>query len=294
MTKATRFTARTLAAVLVAGGLVAATAAPSGGQTREVVEVRGDAYGLFVEVETDIDGGGELPLGALIDAANDGDQARIESLLADAGVDLDAVASAPNPEGTVSLTFGPTPEVTLPPDGGSFSDSLADINLLDLLLVGIAEVSTEGALGPDGFAESDATLTRFSLAEIFGIEVLNANCNADLEGVSGGTDILDGDSIVGPLPETPDPNEVFFEDSGTIGPFAFEILAVLNEQEADADDISVNGLHLSASLSFLPPKGGDPILLIGADLIASHVSCGVTAVEIPPPPPVRVEPTFAG
>jgi hypothetical protein len=202
MTKGTRFSVRALAAALVAGGLVAAAAAPSGGQTQEVVEVRGDAYGIFVEVQTDITGGDELPFGDLIAAANDGDQARIESLLEGAGVDLESVASQPNPQGTISLTFGPTPEVTLPPEGGSFSDSELDINLLDLLLIGIAEVSTEGELGPNGFAQSDATLTRFSVPEIFGIEVLNANCNADLEGVSGGTNILNGDSIAGELPET--------------------------------------------------------------------------------------------
>jgi hypothetical protein len=296
MTKGTRFTVRALAAALVAGGLVAAAATPSGGQTQEVVEVRGDAYGIFVEVQTDITGGNELPFGELIEAANDGDQARIESLLEGAGVDPESVASQPNPQGTISLTFGPTPEVTLPPEGGSLSDEESSINLFDLLLIGLAEVSTEGELGPNGFAQSDANLTRFSVPEVFSIQELNANCNADLGGVSGDTTILNGDSIAGELPDNPAPNEVFVDESGSIGPFGFEILAVLNEQESDPDDISVNGAHVTASLTFFP-KEGDPILLIGVEMIASHVSCGLTAVEIPPPPPVRpvqAQPRFTG
>jgi hypothetical protein len=297
MSKTRQIAARTAAALLVVGGLIAVAAAPGDSQTVEVGATRGDAYGILLDLTSDL--GDEeidtLPIGDILEAANAGNQEEVASLIASTGIDFEAAAATPNPE-AVAVTVGPIPFVTQPPDGsgGLFTDSLADYSLLGLLGFELAEVATEGVLGPDGFSASTADIENYFLDGIAGASAINVACDADLDGVSGATALVDGGSILGPFPETPGPNTNYIDIDVSFLGINIVFNVTLNEQFSDPDDIEVNGIHTLLSITIDTDSG--PFNLITIDKIMAHTSCGIDPIEIPPPgpQPVPVRPSFAG
>jgi hypothetical protein len=298
---------------MVAGGMaatLAATAAvtmPSAGQAapEEVGEVSGGAYAAFVEVRSDLL---VLPspsaIQAMVQAAADEEPRQAAAALAD--TDLEAVASAPSE--AVLAGVGPVPEVVLPPTGGGpFTDDVASVDVDGLPVASVGEVETEGAIGAGGFARSAATLADLDVLGLFGADLVETTCAADLDGVSGTTALTGAGGIVsGAFPDDPAPN--------TLSPFNIDITipilpdgttltavyrTILNEQVTTPDSITVNGMHTLLSLRADPegPDAGDPeLVLIELESIFSQASCGAVAAEVVEPPtgPVPATPSFTG
>lgn len=305
---------RTVALGMVATtALVGVTALPSAGQAadQEVVEVSGGAYGAFVEVRSDLLAPPSPPaIQALVEAA--ADEEAEDAAAALATTDLDALAGAPAE--AVVADAGPVPEVVLSPEGGGpFTDSVASVDVDGLPVATVGEVETEGALGPEGFARSAASLAEVDVLGLFGAELVETECSADLEGVSGSTALTGAGGIIsGAFPDDPAPNtpspfnlDVTFPIDADGTTLTAQYVTLLNEQVEDAASITVNGMHSFLSLRIDPegPGVGDPeLVLFELESIFSQSRCGVVAADIEAPPgeptppvgPVPATPTFTG
>lgn len=187
------------------------------------------------------------------------------------------------------IEFGPAPTVTLPPEGGGpFTDSLADVEVPEAGTVGALDVSTEGALGPAGFAVASARATDMDAAEI-AADVLASECEATPEGVTGSSTIVglsfDGEPV--DVPEDPDPNTVLTD--AEIPNLGSGVTITLNEQElVEGDD----GERLVVTAMRVVAEEGDQ--LARGELYVSRSECGVSLVTPAPPAPVPAPVTFAG
>jgi hypothetical protein len=183
-------------------------------------------------------------------------------------------------------SFGPEPSVTLPPEGGSVSDELVDLVVNDVQTSAeLVSVAAEGELGPDGFATAEVTVLEWGQGRPgTGADATTATCEADLDGVSGTTTLVNAQVLGEDLSEEPEPNT-------PIGPIdlgdGFEISGMLNGQVENPDG-SLSVTPLFAQLT----DSGHVILTIQI----GPVTCGVVEGEPEPEPaePVVVTPVFTG
>jgi hypothetical protein len=300
-----------LAAAVLA---VAVAATPSGGQapTPVVEEVSGGAYGIFGEARSDLLVPPSPPaIRALVQAAADEDAAAASAGLTSVGADPAAASASVAPEAVVA-DVGPIPEVTLPPEGGGpISDSASSIDFDGVLVGDSADVTTEGALGPDGFAAATAALSDYDLLGLLGGGAILTECLADLDGTAGTTELIDAGGIISgpfetnPAPNTPSPFNVDItfpvDADGTT--LTVQYLTTLNEQITNGTELTVNGLHTFLSVRVDPegPGVGDAELVIfEIEAIASQSRCGVVEGVVDPIDPVDPvgpipgDPSFAG
>jgi hypothetical protein len=192
-----------------------------------------------------------------------------------------------------------TPSVTLPPEGGSVSDSAGPIVLSTgalgttaRLRATTAAVSAEGELGPAGFATAATTVedlaleaeTREAPLEFVNAEAVSATCSADLDGVSASTSLV-GVTILEEVIETdPAPNTEIsiIHPAGTIS-------GVLNQQVENPDgSLSVSPLVLDVDIeTFGPDVEIDGTLEIGP------ATCGIQTGDVVPEA-LLTEPSFTG
>ena len=222
-----------------------------------------------------------------------------------------------------SLTFGPTPSVTLPPEGGAVTDSIANVeefsqpSQIVVLTAALVETSAEGALGPDGFATAETTVADLALTnvpenlpdveevgvlqeegDIVVAEAITATCSADLDGVSGSTTLVNATLFGGELgialEEEPAPNTTVPLPS-VDPPLAFTGAITLNRQVQNADgSLSVTALVIDIELQQF-----DGEELVSSERLTVEIgpaTCGVVeSEEAPPAPqPVAAEPRFTG
>jgi hypothetical protein len=192
------------------------------------------------------------------------------------------------------VTFGPEPSVTLPPEGGSVSDEVADVSFpaaFDLRAELVA-VAAEGEVGPDGFATAEVTVAE--LSDIGGpiAEAITGTCSADLDGVTGSSTLvgleLGGEDLSG----EPEPNTSF----GPITVDGWVLSGTLNQQVENPDgSLSVTPLVYEIVEGEGEPNGPEPGELI-LELEIGPVTCGVVEGEPEPEPaePVVVTPVFTG
>jgi hypothetical protein len=263
--------------VVMAGAVTSPTASQEA--AIEVAEVRGSAFGLFIDVEITL----PPPPGAAEAEGN--------------GLDaFEAVGVEPEgaePAGGVAL--GPIPEVVLPADGGGpFTDSLVN-EAIDFPapitdgFVEAANVSTEGALGADGFARSSAEMLGADISGIVASSI-TSECEATLDGASGSAELLDLEFSEVPLGDvTPAPNTVL--DNSDIPTIGTDITITLNAQETVVVDgvetLVVTALRVEAAVGGNSPTDG--LLEVGQS------ACGVLAVaEATPAAPTPITPAFTG
>lgn len=267
---------------LVATGALSALALagiPSAGaQTPTVTEVIGAADGLFVDVDV-----ADVP-----------------------------VPAAPLGQGDVgalaTLTFGPEPSVVLPPEGGSVSEEVLDLDesVAGVIGVGVTasvlRTSAEGALGPDGFATAETTVADLTLTEeVLGpiaqqvgdfitAEAVTATCSADLDGVTGSTTLVNATVLGETLEAEPEPNtEITILDPETTG-----ATVTLNQQVENPDgSLSVTALVIDVVVEEV----------FTATVQVGPATCGVVegllpvevpAEEVTPAQPVPAQVTFTG
>ena len=221
-----------------------------------------------------------------------------------------------------SLSFGPTPSVTLPPEGGVVTDSIANLeefsqpSQLVVLTAALVETSAEGALGPDGFATAETTVADLVLAnveveavgvlqeleeeDILVAEAITATCSADLDGVSGSTTLVHAAALGGlfeggiAFEEEPAPNTTVALPS-IDPPLALTGAITLNRQVQNADgSLSVTALVIDIELQLFD----DEELVFSQRLTVEigPATCGVVEGEEPPPAPqpVAAQPRFTG
>jgi hypothetical protein len=231
-------------------------------------------------------------------------------------------------------SFGPEPSVTLPPEGGSVSEELADVDEtvggLELS-AGLLRTSAEGEVGPDGFATAEATVSDLELdilevashenvaalqeeigGPFFSAEAITATCEADLDGVSGSTSLVNVTAFGEDLSGEPEPNT-------PIGPIDVDgdvLRGTLNHQVENPDgSLSVTALVLEGVET---PREPPPPIALNVDegnherndeegevvftLAVGPATCGVVEDvaddEVPDEPepavPVVVTPVFTG
>jgi hypothetical protein len=143
-----------------------------------------------------------------------------------------------------AVTYGPAPSVTLPPTGGGpFTASLASLVFPGLVETKVQSVSTQGALGPSGFATSSAQVATLSAAGgAVKASLISTSCRIDSAGNATGTTSFAGLTILGTsVAANPPPNTaVPLPGVGTL---------TLNEQTSTVGpgglrSITVNGVHL--------------------------------------------------
>ncbi|HEX6310168.1 MAG TPA: choice-of-anchor P family protein [Acidimicrobiia bacterium] len=202
-----------------------------------------------------------------------------------------------------TLTLGPLPTVTLPPEGGSVTEQVLDLDEVVTGIVGIGltadllRTSAEGALGPDGFATAETTVANLAVTELIEelgaqqlgtfieAEAVTATCAADLEGVSGSTTLVNATVLGQTLEEEPAPNtEIPIMIVGA------SASVTLNQQVENPDgSLSVTALVVDVSVSDV----------FSASLEIGPATCGVVeGLEVPAAPvvpvPVQVTPRFTG
>jgi hypothetical protein len=196
----------------------------------------------------------------------------------------------------------PTPSVSLPPEGGSVSDSAGPIVLSTgalgttaRLRATTAAVSAEGELGPAGFATAATTVEDLALEadtgegilEFVNAEAVSATCSADLDGVSASTSLV-GVTIFGEAIETdPAPNT----EISIIGPggVAETITGTLNQQVENPDgSLSVSPLVLDVDIETFGPD----VEIVGT-LEIGPATCGIRTDDVAPEP-LLTEPRFTG
>ncbi len=287
------------AAALVIG----ISAIPSGGQTTPapagttVTAVSGHASGPFVDVTIDDEfgAGAASVLRAEVPADADAAAAALAELGIAADGDVGALA-------LVQFVTGPEPTVTLPPEGGGpFTDSLAQflVNNPDepFPLAGPISVSTQGAIGPEGFATSTATLEDVGVDDEgspIDADLIDVECRSDLAGGPvGSTRFVNGVLAVEPpedIEELPAPNTVLLDDEIEI-PLGSGVVTVVsrvvaNEQTVGAYDITVRGAHYTQTATF-EMTGEPPVVVQEVEIIYGEIACGIV-------PGAVVEPTFTG
>ncbi len=204
-----------------------------------------------------------------------------------------------NGDGNPDLSFGPTPSVTLPPEGGSVSDEVLGVNesvppialIADLLMA-----AAEGALGPDGFATAESTVEDIALVEtapaprdvgaqqleapILVADLITATCAADLSGVTGSSTLAEATVLGESLEVEPEPNTEF-----AIAIDGIEVSGILNRQVENADgSLSVTALVLEIAIDTAD-------LGVNGTLEVGPATCGV--VEGVEPAPLEAVPAPA-
>jgi hypothetical protein len=199
-------------------------------------------------------------------------------LAAPVAADVDAVqggasgvtVGADTPVGPISLP--PTPQVTLPPLGGSSSDSVVDVAVPPAADVGVAEVEVSGTgVGtPSGVSHSESTLTSVDAAAgNLTADVIRSECTAD-EDISSGHATLVNAALAGnPIDVEPPPN-TGTNVGGLVG-------LMLNEQVDDdrpgQTERSVNAVHATVAIP----------MVLDADIVLAHTECGVTSSSLSTP-----------
>jgi hypothetical protein len=261
-----------------------------------VIAVSGHAIGIFSQFQFEEQ---VFDTSAVLDAVQAGDSAALEQLLAAAGVDVSGDGDV-TPQVVETITAGPTPEVTLPPEGGGpFTDSAPSSSFgppVDEQLTGPLNVSTEGALGPAGFAASTAVIEDVNGDEfsdlVFDADLVEVQCRSDLPGgPTGSTRIVNGiDVNDDPVPELPAPNTLLVDEVLETpvggGILRITLRLVVNEQTVGANDITVVGARAFALLEF-EMEGQDPEFGTQTDTVIGETQCGVV-------PGVVLAPTFTG
>jgi hypothetical protein len=205
-------------------------------------------------------------------------------------------------------SFGPEPSVTLPSEGGSVSEELVDVDetvgALELS-AGLLRTSAEGEVGPDGFATAEARVADLELEIIFtprsheniaapqqigpffAAEGITATCEADLDGASGSTTLVNVTAFGEDLSGEPEPN--------TPMPVADGLRGTLNHQVENPDG--------SLSVTALVLEGVDEAGEVVFTVQVGPATCGVVEdgepvdeVDDEPKPavPVVVTPVFTG
>ena len=278
----------------------------------EVSAVSGNAFGG--EVEFRIAGEAvpamSLDVKALTDAITSGDGAAMHALLESAGItgSVDAAAFFEEQD-----EVGPDPEVELPPEGGGpLKDSEGSLKLtIEGSTFPVAEdleVETEGATGSTGFARSEATAENVD-ALIAVADKIDTECSADLTGIRGSTRIEDGEfedfddfDGTGPptirdIPEHPDANEVLTDedlefDNGSGEHVRFKVFIVVNEQDEDANALTVTGLRVRVDVEVRDTSDPTLPVVFSEDLEASFAQ---SHCDLHVDPVVQVvEPKFTG
>ncbi|MGH9049297.1 MAG: choice-of-anchor P family protein, partial [Acidimicrobiia bacterium] len=229
--------------------LVVAGFPSAGAQTPTVTSVIGSADGLFVDLEVEI-----------IDDIIESEEVTAQQL---------------------DLTFGPEPSVTLPPEGGSVSEQVLNVDEevgVIGLTAAVLTAAAEGALGPDGFATAESTVADVALFEdlipildvgaqqfedpFLAAELISATCSADLSGVTGSTSLV-GASVLGESLEVePEPNTEFEIPI----PSGSSISGTLNRQVENPDgSLSVTAIVLEIDL----------LGLVSGTLEIGPATCGV-------------------
>ena len=143
-----------------------------------------------------------------------------------------------------AVTYGPAPSVTLPPAGGGpFTASLVSLVLPGLVETKAQSVSTQGALGPSGFATSSAQAATLSAAGgAVKASLVGTSCRIDSAGNTTGTSSFAALTVLGhSVSASPPPNTtVPLPGVGTL---------TLNEQTTTTGpgglrSITVNAVHL--------------------------------------------------
>lgn len=193
---------------------------------------------------------------------------------------------------------GPTPSVTLPPNGSSspITDSApsAKAQYGPAVLVDANEikVSTEGTTGANGSVTSSATVDgkgEEGVVPVF-YDRLASTCTARESGLSGSTTVGGGKLVTSTLPQN-DPNAgapkdtedvpanppANYERTGNITNVGDSFRVVYNEQIKDGASITVNAVHL-----FLlgPTAVGD--LIIGQSRCSTKGSGTSSPTTTPP------------
>jgi hypothetical protein len=254
----------TLAALVLTGLTLLATG-PAPGQESDVVTIEGRAEGLFFDVDV------------------------VATPSEDAGPLLGPTGEGAEPLGAVPVNFGPTPVVEVGPQSGASTQSLADITIptgpFPPFTTALAEVSTEGATGAEGFARSSFRLTNFDFGGISGDQA-NSECEATAAGATGSANFVNAT-----VPSDPAPNTVITSAEQPV--LRDNITIILNEQEIVSSPlgqrIEVTALHVLAAPS--------PDAQFIGEFYVGRTVCGVTLPEPPvvaPEPPVVAEPTFTG
>ena len=259
---------RTVAGVLAVVGLLA-LGAPDAGAAVEVVEVEGSAFGILIDVEA------PEPVPSPPPSADE------------------AAPTAQQGEATpaqIPIVLGPVPTVTLPPEGGGpITDSFAGFDFgaeANATFRGdLMEVSTEGALGPDGFARSSATVADFIVGEIIvRAALVDVGCESTATGPTGSTALASLD-----IPTAGINDEDLSPDPNTVIPLEIQNVqfgqVTLNRQVVDGNRIEVTGMMIELTDAF-----------ITGTIEVGQAVCGVTTAEIPEAAegPIAAEPSFAG
>jgi len=188
--------------------------------------------------------------------------------------------------GGPALAFGPEPFVELAPDASNSpqADSLLSLNLSDIIVSDTLNAETSGALGPEGFVESSSSVEDFFFGAFetafLSADVIESSCRADLEGVTGTTNLAEASAVDGTLaiPVSPAPNTVIDSPDPAL-------TLTLNRQVENAD----GSLEVTALVLEIETQG-----ISGTIELAQSV-CGVVGeTEVVPPGPVAAEPVFTG
>jgi hypothetical protein len=171
----------------------------------------------------------------------------------------------------ITVTSGPMPTVTLPSGGGGpFQDHAVNVNVPNVLSLGVLDVSTQGAIGPNGSVTSSADLATLNLlAGVVMIDVVKSSCSASESGTSATTSLVNARAAGIGIPVDPAPNTTIAVPLvGTL---------ILNEQLRSTGGgnsaITVNALHL---------KLNSPVAGTG-DIILSQSRCAITTPTVTVP-----------
>ncbi len=97
----------------------------------------------------------------------------------------------------IHVTSGPTPTVTLPSTGGGpFNNSLANLTVPNVLSAVALNVFTNGTLGPNGVAQSRASVADAAVSRLLTATAVTSVCQSTKNGSTGSTSVI-GLAIVG-------------------------------------------------------------------------------------------------
>lgn len=143
-----------------------------------------------------------------------------------------------------AIAVGPVAPVTLPPTGGGpLTNGVASINVPGIVETRAGSTSTQGALGPSGFATSSAQAATMNVAGgAVKASLLSSTCRVDSAGNATGASSFAGLMVLGvPVTASPPPNTtVALPGVGTL---------VLNQQTTTVGSggnrsITVNAVHV--------------------------------------------------
>lgn len=207
-----------------------------------------------------------IPLGAAVAAADTSvDSVEASSYGVFASVSLNGIGAS----------VSATPSASVPSSGGSQSKSLASKSLgvlvIDVLDLGLMNVSASGSTGVDGSAEAEATIADVELVnQIITADKVTVSCDAGPGGTSGATQLVGARvASIGNLSASPAPNtSLSIADVGTLW---------LNRQTTDSSGtLTVTGLQLVLNLNLLLVTGTGTINV-------GRAECGVDTVDVPSP-----------